>query len=196
MAFDPSQGMGVGLVGIGDVSTVFKRKFRWTLELSAGGGTSCGTTNQNQVYFVKVAARPSVTFEETEVHFLNDKIYIPGKPTWEPLTVTFLDSNKFGSADLLAWLTAVYDFSKPSSRKMSSKRSGYCATVNLKMYDGCGTIMETWTLGDAWPQAMDFGDLDMSSSEIADVQVTLRYSMVTYEAGCGSTFSPCSCQGC
>ena len=166
-SFNPSaQGMGVGQVGIGDPNVIFKRKFRWTLQITPPGG--CGSGQASPPYFVKLAARPSIQFEETEVHFMNDKIYIP----------------------------SVYDFSKSSSRTMSSKRSGYCASVALKMYDGCGTVMETWTLGDAWPQAMNFGDLDMGSSEIADIQVTLRYSMVTYTAACGGNFSPCSCTGC
>ena len=193
-SFNPAvSGMGVGLIGIGDPNIIFKRKFRWTLQITGNG--SCGGAT-SPPYFVKVASRPSIQFDETEVHFMNDKIYIPGKPTWEPITVTFLDTNQFGTPELLTWLSSVYDFSKASSRKMSSKRSAYTASVSLTMYDGCSAPLENWVLADAWPSAMNFGDLDYSSSEIADIQVTLRYSMVSYTSGCGDSFNPCSCVGC
>ena len=193
-SFTPAAGgMGVGAVGIGDPNVIFKRKFRWTVQIAGNG--ACGAT-QSPAYFVKVAARPSIQFEETEVHFMNDKIYIPGKATWEPITITFLDCNQFGTPQLLTWLSSVYNFSQASSRTMGSKRSAYSASVVLKMYDGCGGIMETWNLADAWPQAMNFGDLDYANSEVADIQITLRYSMVTYTPGCGQRFSPCRCSGC
>jgi hypothetical protein len=190
--FNPaSQGMGIGPVGIGDPNVIFKRKFRWTLEVE---GKGC----QFKVppYFVKVAARPSITFDETEVHFLNEKMYIPGKATWEPLSVTFLDTNQSGSSQLLKWLTAVFDFSEPTSKKMSSKKESYVGEVTLTMYDGCGSPMERWTLSDAWPQAINFGDLDYSSSEVADIQVTLRYSQVKYISQCGEGLNRCDCKGC
>lgn len=193
MPFNPAQqGMGIGTIGIGDPNVIFKRKFRWTLEIEGQG--SC----QFRVppHFVKTASRPSFTVEETEINFLNDKTWIPGKASWEPITVTFLDTNQGGSAQLLQWLTSVFDFTSPTSKKMSSKVSGYAGKVTLVMYDGCGSRMETWTLNDAWPSAINFGDLAYDSSDIAEIELTLRYSQVTYISNCGTSFSPCECQGC
>ena len=190
--FNPaSQGMGIGSVGIGDPQTVFKTKFRWTFEVE---GYDCSF--RIDPHFVKVAARPSISFEEIEINFLNDRTWIPGKATWEPVTVTFLDSNKGNGVQVLSWLLAVYDFNEPTSKKMSSKRTGFSGKATLTMYDGCGTVMEIWTLLDAWPQAVNFNDLDYSSSNIADIEMTLRYSQVKYIVGCGGVDpSPC-CEGC
>jgi len=57
--------------------------------------------------------------------------------------------------------------------------------------------METWTLGHVWPQAINFGDLDYSSSEEVNVELTLRYSEVRYESGnCGPKFKECGTSGC
>jgi len=36
----------------------------------------------------------------------------------------------------------------------------------------------------AWPQAINFGDLDYSSSEEVTIELTLRYSEVSYESKC------------
>lgn len=193
MPFVPSQeGMGIGTIGIGDPNVIFKRKFRWTLEIEGQG--SC----QFRVppHFIKLAARPSISFEETEVNFLNDRFWIPGKATWEPITVTLLDTNQSGSVQLLQWLTALYDFTRPTGKKMSSMVSAYAGKVTLVMYDGCGGRMETWTLFDAWPQAVNFGDLDYQVSDIAEIELTLRYSQVSYIVNCGPSFSPCACVGC
>ena len=43
---------------------------------------------------VKVAARPSITIEETEINYLNDKTWIPKKGTWEAITVTHFDTSE------------------------------------------------------------------------------------------------------
>jgi hypothetical protein len=192
VGFNPaSQGMGIGNIGVGGRDTVFKRKFRWTLEVE---GEDCGF--KVSPLFIKLAARPSITFEETQIDFLNDRTWIPGKATWEPITVTYLDSNNNDGAELLKWITAVFDFTDPTSKKMSSKLSGYSGKVTLKMLDGCGTDMEIWELKDAWPQAINFGDLDYGSSDVAEIELTMRYSQVKYTVKCGGNFSPCSCTGC
>ena len=47
------------------------------------------------------------------------------------------------------------------------------ATLNL--YDGCGKVIETWIFENAWPQNIEFGELDMTSSEVITCDLTLRY---------------------
>lgn len=192
MAFSPaSQGMGIGPVGIGAPGTVLKRKHRWSLEVQMNfGGLGI------DAFWVKSASRPKINIEETEINFLNDKAYIPGKAVWEPITVTFLDSNRGGAGQVLSWITAIYDFSRITSKKMNSKVENYTATVTLKLYDGCGSPMETWTLFDAWPNNADFGELDYSNAEPADISVQLRYSQVKYNSNCGPALVPSSCRNC
>lgn len=194
MAFDPvNQGMGIGTVGIGDPNVVFKRKFRWTLTIRGNGF-------EIPPYFVKVAARPNISFEETEINFLNDKTWVPGKATWEALTFTYMDvaGNLGGDAaggnlDLYTWLTNVFDFTSPTKKFMNSKRCGYQGKAELILWDGCGEQLETWLLEDAWPQAINFGDLDYSSSDTVDIELTIRYSRVTFKHICpaGPRVQPC-----
>jgi len=200
--------MGMGQLGGGDVS--FKRKFRWLFAIQ----TDCRTVNNGFIppTVVKLAARPNLTVEETEINFLHAKTWIPGKAAWETITVTYYDvggSNQNGGigtamSALFSWLATVYDFTNPVNLHMSTRKGGggqvgggYAGTGTLQMLDGCGNLMETWILKNMWPQAINFGELDYSSSEEATIELTLRYSDVQYraEAGCGAIIKPC-CIGC
>lgn len=187
--------MGLGLLGGEEV--VFKRKYRWTLEIE----TPCGTDIPE--HFVKLASRPNLSIEETEINFLHGKRWLPGKGTWETITVTFYDVGNLGNGinGLYAWLATIYNFTDPVGLHQSSKRGngknsgGYAGNAILRLYDGCGKTMESWYLADVWPNAINFGDLDYSSSEEVNVELTLRYSQVQYVPGCGGDFTPC-CSGC
>ena len=193
--------MGLGLIGGSDV--VFKRKYRWTFAIQPYCGSGIPAA------FVKLASRPNLTIEETEINFLHGKMWIPGKGSWETITVTYYDvggngTNGGGNAlinGLFSWLTTVYNFSDPVGLAQSSKigdglgSGGYSADGALYLYDGCGTVMEGWLLQNMWPQAINFGELDYSSSEEATIELTLRYAQVTYTPGCGGNFKPC-CAGC
>lgn len=179
--------MGMGDLGGGDV--VFKRKFRWTFEV---------TKPKVSKSWCKLAARPNLSIEETEINFLNAKMWIPGKGTWETITVTYYDTNGQGMEGIFSWIGTVYDFINGDGQndlKQSSKWSDYGGSASIELYDGCGKSMEKWDLKNAWPQAANFGELDYSSSEEVTVELTLRYSFVKLTRTCGGMGSP-TCGGC
>jgi hypothetical protein len=185
-----AQCMGIGQLGSDDI--IMKRKFRWLLSIEVCNG------KQVPPSFVKTAGRPGITMEETQVDFLNERTWVPGKGVWEPITVTYLDvsaTNGAGNVELWSWLASVYDYTNVC-RNMSSARKDYSGTATLLMLDGCGNTLETWTLGDMWPTSIKFGDLDYSSSDFVEIELTLRYSKVTYQNQCGPQPSPCPCTGC
>ena len=74
--------MGIGVIGQPDV--VFKRKFRYTFEIQ---GFCNNQKNVVPEYFVKVASRPNLEIEETEINFLNGKMWIPGKASWQTMSL-------------------------------------------------------------------------------------------------------------
>jgi len=181
--------MGIGRLGFQNL--IFKRKFRFTFELEniCGGG-------KIPKDFVKVAARPSVSIEETEINFLNAKTWIPGKASWETISVTYIDVADTNMGPLFSWLASIYNFADPINLQMGSQRKDYTGTGIIKLWDGCGSLLEIWTLEDVWPTAIDFGTLDYESSEAATIDLTLRYSNVRYQSICpGFTFTSC-CSGC
>lgn len=181
--------MGIGQLGFNNL--IFKRKFRYTFELF----DICGGQSVPR-HYVKVAARPSLSIEETEVNFLNAKTWIPGKASWETITVTYIDVATAEAAPLFTWLASVYNFTDPVQLGMGSTRDDYAATAVVKLWDGCGSLLETWEMRDVWPTAVNFGDLDYSNSEEATIELTLRYSDVTYIPECPAfPINPC-CTPC
>lgn len=184
------QPMGIGTLGFNNM--IFKRKFRFTFEIQG----ACNNSINIPQDFVKVAARPTFNVEETELNFLNGKIWVPGKASWETISVTYIDVAYATAAPLYNWLASIYDFTDPVKLHMATKPSDFAGTGILKMYDGCGTVLETWTLQYMFPTAVNFGELDYSSSEICEIQLTLRYSNVIYKPNCpGMSIKPC-CSGC
>lgn len=182
--------MGIGLLGA--VNLVIKRKFRWTFEVNSPVKVPKD--------FVKLAARPNLSIEETELNYLNAKTWIPGKASWETISVTYYDVANSANMGLWSWIAHVYDcFSDDTAYQklwMGTAKSDYAGEAELTMYDGCGDTLERWTLLDAWPQAINFGELDYSSSEEATIELTLRYSQVRYFNACGGQIEGAGCMGC
>lgn len=188
--------MGLGALGTNDI--IFKRKFRWTMEIEFCTG---GPQFQVAKEFVKVGARPSLDIEETEINYLHGKMWIPGKATWQTIAVTYYDvSGKapggLNIAALFSWIASVYDITDSTCLFMGSTLNSYEGCGRLILWDGCGQPLEGWLLRNMWPQSINFGDLDMSSSEEVTVELTLRYSNVEYVTYCGGTVERCPCVPC
>lgn len=200
--------MGLGILGTGD--TVFKRKFRWTMEFKG----VCGIDKDLDIEptFVKNANRPSLTIGETEINYLNGKMWIPGKGTPDTTQVTFFDvASKDGAkaiSHLFTWLATVYNFTNSKTLTQSSAQNvagGYTAQVGiLKMLDGCGETIDGFAYLNPWPTTINFGELDYATEDECTIECTFRYrnfeyftsngrcsnEFVVYCAGCGTSGKP------
>ena len=183
--------MGIGQLGFNNV--IFKRKFRWTFEISGFCNDPNRVVPKN---FVKVASRPNLSIEETEINYLNAKKWIPGKGSWETITVTYYDVATDLNRELYNWLATVYDYTDPVNLRQASQSRDYAGKATLVLYDGCGSPLERWVLGDVWPQAINFGELDYSSSEECTIELTLRYSEVAFESCCPKFVPKGCCSPC
>jgi hypothetical protein len=177
--------MGIG--NVGSPRVIFKRRFRWTLEIS----TPCGFIPK---HYVKVAARPKLTVEPTEINYLNATTWIPGKAKWDPISVKYIDVANNDMQGLWNWFATIYNFQDDNNLSMSEK-AGWYGIGNLILYDGCGAPLERWLLKSMFPESIDFGELDYSNSEELTIDLSLRYSEVKYQGLCGPTPQAC-CEGC
>ena len=191
--------MGLGKLGYN--SSVFKRKFRWTMEFQG----VCYTNLNIPPSYVKSGNRPSITIEEQEINYLNGKMWIPGKATLEAAEFTYYDVASSDAAvaiaPLFTWLSTVYDFTNAATLKQSSimgATNGYTARRGvLTMYDGCGEAIDQFTYLDPWPTNINFGDLDYSSNEECTIVLSIRYRNFEYKklGSCAPDFGPL-CGGC
>lgn len=213
--------MGLGILG--NPLLVYKRKFRWTLLLSfcPSDPDERPSSDQKTVpeQFVKMGARPQLDIEETEINYLHGKFWLPGKATWQSMTVTYYDvagtvasalspfsgdgSGAFpagGTGELTSifeWIASVYDITNPTTLQMGGALQDYEGYGILRLYDGCGQTIERWNIEGMWPQSVNFGELDMNSSDDVNIELTLRYRAVTYVPLCPSgSISRCPCTPC
>ena len=171
--------MGPGAVkglGLDDESTCFKRKFRWLFkieDISAEGINALAPQK---------SARPTITFKEIEAQHLTETIYYPGKPDWKPVALTLYDIKK-NKHPIFEWLKTLYDHKVgtyvPSC--LPDKESFKKHNAELELYDGCGNVIETWGFDHVWPNSIDFGDLDMASSDIVMCDLILRYDRAYFK---------------
>lgn len=176
----PKSGSGRNMgfdFGLEDPNVCFKRKNRWLFiipDISARGVASLPPSK---------TARPSISFKEIEVQHLNETIYFPGKPEWKPITLTLYDLKRPGSGSehpIFRWLKTIYNPQIDAKYKFSC--DGFKKDfATLEMYDGCGNVIERWIFETIWPQAVEFGDLDMSTSDLLTCDITLRYDRAYIE---------------
>lgn len=178
-------------------TSVFKRKFRWTLSLGEYLGGAVGDEAVSQyMWYARVANRPTLTVEATPIDHLHEKHHISGKPVWETIGITIYDVKfdpEIGSASaselaLHRWLNSVWQFTDSAQLSsanyapfdMGDHNNEYKKDITLRMLDGHGGTMESWILSGAWPESTNWGDLDYSTSDTADVETTIRFDRAKF----------------
>lgn len=158
--------------GLDQAETCLKRKYRWLFiidEISAQG-VNCLPPSK--------AARPNVSFKEIEAQHLNETIYFPGKPEWKPITLFLYDTRE--DNPIFGWLKELYD---PQEGTYVPSCDGFKKPdARLELYDGCGGVLEKWKFDAVWPQAIDFEELDMASSDVIMCNLTLRFDRAYIDA--------------
>ena len=123
-------------------------------------------------YIFKTAARPSIEFEEVEINHMNVKRYLKGKGSWSEISMTLYDPVVPSAAQ------AVMEWVRLSHESVTG-RDGYSdfykKDITCQILGPVGDIVEEWSLKGAFIKSANFGDLDMSSSEPVEIELTLRY---------------------
>lgn len=169
--------MDMGLGKLAKSDTCFKRKYRYLFRISGISGDL--TDGINALPPLK-SARPSLSFKEMDAQHLNETIYYPSKPEWKPVNLVLYDI-KGNTNPVWDWIKKTYNPEFPGSWSPSVSSGFKIGRCSLEMYDGCGNTIEKWIFEGAWCQNIDFGDLDMSSSEVSTIDLTLRYDRAYIE---------------
>lgn len=159
--------------GLNDPNSCFKRKNRWLLKIEDICANGINSLPPNK------SARPTISFKEIEIQHLTETIYFPGKPDFKPLNLTLYDLQR-NEHPIFNWLKELYDV-ELNSQYYASCDGFKKAQARLELYDGCGIIQEAWVYESIWPQSVDFGELDMATSDIITCDVVLRYDRAYLE---------------
>jgi hypothetical protein len=122
-------------------------------------------------WFVISTSRPKVTINEVEIPFLNKSTYVAGRFNWESIDVTFKDPIGPSAAQaLMEWVRLHAE----SVTGRMGYAAGYKKDIELEMLDPTGVVVEKWILQGTFLTNVDFGSLEYSDDEIADISATLR----------------------
>ena len=177
-----------GLSGSGILQPKVRKNWRVTFANMGGGVDS----QPISVQAVNVT-RPSLSFEEVELHRYNSRAWIAGKHLWEPCTLTIEDDLTSGATRVIQeqlqkqqWLIGA----EGQFLAAAAEGSIYKFVTYLDMLNGNDGVVEKWTLEGCWIQASDYTELDYTSSEALQITMTIRYDharqdITGYTAGQG-----------
>lgn len=166
-------------MGIGNPNLCFKRQMRYAFlieGISMFGGLNALVCHKAQ--------RPNLSFKEMNFEHLTETIYMPGKPEWKPVQITLYDTwNPAKGIDksnpVYTWIrsfywgdTGTFGFAAQNANPGADQ---FKKTAYLNMYDGAGCLVEAWQFDNAWPQDINFNEVDYSSNDVMSIDITLRY---------------------
>lgn len=121
------------------------------------------------------SARPKWAVSDQELHYLNTRWWISGKPTWETWTCEFYDYVDDNTLqEMFKWYKKVFN---PEDFKMQVPNQ-YKKNVTIQMLGPGleGDIIEKYDLYGVWPTSVDGGPLSMSEEgTVAKISVTFRF---------------------
>ena len=162
-------GEGAGPNSLAEV----RRTHRWEFE-SLGPGNLLA----REVRLVlKTASRPSLTFEEPPMHHNQEQVYFAGKHTWEALALSWYDVEQEPdvSAEMFKWLEKCMSLTGGNAAAVNVPNTYKATESRLSMQDGLGSSTEVWGIYNGWPQQINWGGLDYSSSDLQLIEVKFRF---------------------
>jgi hypothetical protein len=122
-------------------------------------------------WYVESTSRPSITINPVEIQFLNTSTYVAGRFTWGTINVKFRDPiGPSASQALMEWVRLCAE----SVTGRMGYAAGYKKDIDLELLDPPGAVVQKWRLEGTFISSANFGSLDYSSNDIADITVTLR----------------------
>lgn len=178
----------MGIPGSGNGILAPKLKNRWQVRFISIAKAANGNGKDLTAQAVTVS-RPNLSFEEVKLDRYNSTAYVAGKHSWEPLSLTVEDDITGLAATVVQQQLETQqrligaDSSNGQWLNAEPTASGYKFGVKLEMLDGNEAVVETWKLEGCFIQACDWGELDYSASEAAQINLTIRFDHAFQELG-------------
>lgn len=173
----------IGIPGVGTGILHPKQKNRWrVIFANLGGGANSQPVSMQAITINK----PTLSFEDIELHRYNSRAWIAGKHNWEMVTLTLQDDVTSQAALVLQaqhqkqqWLTGA----EGQWLAAAGEGSLYKFVTYLETLDGNDQVTERWTMEGCWFQNAQFGELDYSTGEPVVITISLRFDHARVEYG-------------
>ena len=140
------------------------RKNRWLFRFPSDLGI--------MEWFCESAKRPSIQQKDVEIPFLNTSTWVVGRYTWDTIQVTLRDPIGPSASQ------AVMEWVRLHSESVTGRQgyaAGYKRDVEIEMLDPTGVVVQKWILKNTMCTNVDFGDLNYSQDDLANITITLRF---------------------
>ena len=166
-----------------------KRAFRFKVNFGLLGNES------QSVYLAQTAKRPTFTVTDTtKVDFMDKAFHFPGKVTWEPVTIKFVDTIAPNVSQITyqylqqaGWLSpeGMGGTNLPKQLQTIGKGNAVQRTgdISVDVLGADGNKIDGWTLKNAFITKATFNDLSYASEEILTVEYAIRYDWAVYAIG-------------
>ena len=148
-------------------------RFRCILE-----GFGVSTPRSELTKQVMDVSRPNLTFDQVTLDVYNSRVYMAGKHTWEPITITIRDDVNNAVTKLVGeQIQKQFDFFEQSS---AASGIDYKFTTRIEMLDGGGgsskpNVLETFELYGAYIDNVNYNTLAYTESTPATITLGIRY---------------------
>ena len=161
---------GEGITGTGILQP--KLNYRFRVVVAGFGGT--GTSSQEFTRQVMNISRPKVSHESIPLDSYNSRMYVMGKHTWEPITITLRDDIANNLTKLVG--RQVQSQLDHKNQKGPSAGTNYKFSTLIEILDGnSGTATEQWQLEGCFITNADYSQSDYAVSDPVTITVTLQY---------------------
>ena len=121
-------------------------------------------------YLIKKIDRPNITHSEIVLDHINVKRKIKGKANWENITCELYDPvTPSGAQAVMEWVRLGHE----SVTGRDGYSDFYKKDIRIKTLGPVGDVVEEWILKGAYCQNANFGSMDWSSSEPANISMTI-----------------------
>jgi hypothetical protein len=129
-------------------------------------------------YLIKAGNRPNIQFEPVTIEHINLKRKLKGKGEWQDLEITLYDPIvPSGAQAVMEWVR--------TSHESLTGRDGYAdfykKDIDIYMLGPVGDKIENWKLKGAFILNAQFGELDWTSNDPAEITLTLAYDYAILE---------------
>lgn len=130
-------------------------------------------------FMVKVASAPSFTDESIKLDHINSYRKIRGKREWNNMDITLYDPiTPSGAQAVMEWARLSYE----SVTGRAGYSDFYKKDVTFNQLGPVGDVVGEWIIKGAFIVDANFGSYDWSSSDVAEISVTLAmdYCILNY----------------
>jgi len=134
----------------------------------------------------KVVQGLGYSFQDIEVHRMNDRVYYPGKVQQEEVTITFdnlltgVGNLQDPMANLHTYLSTVFDMN--TGFYTESPTGTYKSSLKILEFDGQGKVRQVIELKGVYPKSFMKGEKNYSTSEFDTIEVKFRYDFMDVRA--------------